>query len=142
MKARMEKVMASILIIDDEEDIRNVLQMILEGDGYDVSIAPNGNVAMDLLRREPVDLLITDIIMPDKDGVSTITEVREYFPEIRIIAISGGGGIDPMAYKPEAISTTAYLAAATQAGADLVITKPFERDDLLRAVQNLLGNLH
>ena len=134
--------MASILIIDDEEDIRHVLQMILEGAGYDVRIASNGNHAMDLLREEASDLIITDIIMPEKDGVSTITEVRQDFPDIRIIAISGGGGVDPMAYKPEAISTTAYLAAATQAGADLVITKPFERDDLLHAVQRLLGNLH
>ena len=134
--------MSHILIIDDEEDIRDVLQMVLERAGYDVNVASNGNVALELMHREPADLVITDIIMPEKDGVSTITEIRQKFPDVRVIAISGGGGIDPMAYKPEAISTTAYLAAAKQAGADHVITKPFEREELLEAVESLLKNLH
>lgn len=131
-----------ILIIDDEEDIRDVLQMILEGAGYDVRVASNGNQALELLHDEPARLIITDIIMPEKDGVSLITEIRHQYPGVRVIAISGGGGIDPIAYKPEAISTTAYLAAAKQAGADHVITKPFEREDLLQAVEKLLKNLH
>ncbi len=134
--------MASILIIDDEEDIRDVLQMILEGAGHDVRVASNGNAALGLLHDETANLIITDIIMPEKDGVSTITEIRQAFPYIKIIAISGGGGIDPMTYKPEAISTTAYLAAAKQAGADAVITKPFEREELLTAVASLLSDLH
>lgn len=134
--------MASILIIDDEEDIRDALQMVLDSAGYDVNVASNGNDAIELQRRKPADLIITDIIMPEKDGVNTISEFRQEFPGIRIIAISGGGGIDPMSYKPEAISTTAYLAAAKEVGADFAITKPFERADLLQAVEKLLKNLH
>ena len=134
--------MGSILVIDDEEDIRDALKLILESAGYDVTVASTGDDALELQRNKPADLIITDIIMPGKDGVTTIKELRHEFPGIRIIAISGGGGIDAMTYKPEAITTTAYLAAAKQAGADQAFTKPFERAELLLAVDNLLKNLH
>ena len=134
--------MGSILIIDDEEDIRDALQMILESAGHDVKVASNGNDAVELQREEPADLIITDIIMPGKDGVDTIKEIRQEFPGIRIIAISGGGGVQPTEYVPEAITTTAYLAAAKEAGADMVFTKPFERKDLIQAVDDLFGKLH
>ena len=76
--------MSSILIIDDEEDIRDVLQMILEGAGHEIRVASNGNEAIELQRSEPADLIITDIIMPEKDGVNTIKEIRQEFTEIRI----------------------------------------------------------
>ncbi|MBE9564767.1 MAG: response regulator [Proteobacteria bacterium] len=134
--------MGSILIIDDEEDIRDALQMVLESVGHEVKVASNGNEAVELQRGEPADLIITDIIMPGKDGVETIKEIRQEFPGIRIIAISGGGGVQPAEYVPEAITTTAYLAAAKEAGADMVFTKPFERKDLIQAVDDLFGQLH
>ena len=134
--------MGSILIIDDEEDIRDVLKMVLESVGHEVKVVSNGNEAVELQRREPSDLVITDIIMPEKDGVSTIKEIRQEFPGIRIIAISGGGSVDPVAYQPEAITTTAYLEAAKQVGADRVFTKPFERKELIQAVDDLLGKVH
>jgi len=134
--------MSSILIIDDEEDIRDALQMVLESAGYEVRIASNGNEAIELQRREPADVIITDIIMPEKDGVSTIKEIRQEYPGIRIIAISGGGSIDPETYKPEAITTSAYLVAAQQAGADRIFTKPFERMDLIQAIDDLLNKIH
>ena len=134
--------MASILIIDDEEDIRDALQMVLESVGYNVKVASNGGEAVELQRGEPVDLIITDIIMPGKDGVNVIQEIRAEFPGIRIIAISGGGGAQPLEYAPEAISTTAYLAAAKEAGADMVFTKPFERKDLIEAVDELFAKVH
>ena len=131
--------MGSILIIDDEEDIRDALQMILEGDGYDVKVAADGNEAIALQREEPADLIITDIIMPGRDGITTIRVIKEEFPATRIIAISGGGGVQPTEYAPEAITTTAYLAAAKEIGADKVFTKPFERKDLIQAVDDLFG---
>ena len=131
--------MSSILIVDDEEDIRDALTMVLEGAGYDVMVVSNGNEAVELQREQPVDLIITDIIMPEKDGVSTIKELRQEFPGIRIIAISGGGGVQPIEYVPDAITTTAYLAAAKEAGADRVFTKPFERRDLIDAVEDLFA---
>ena len=134
--------MGSILIIDDEEDIRDALQMVLESVGHDVKVASNGNEAVELQRGEPADLIITDIIMPGNDGVDIIKEIRQEFPGIRIIAISGGGGVQPTEYVPEAITTTAYLAAAKEAGADMVFTKPFERKDLIQAVDDLFGQLH
>ena len=134
--------MGSILIIDDEEDIRDALQMVLESVGHDVKVASNGNEAVELQRGEPADLIITDVIMPGKDGVETIKEIRQEFPGIRIIAISGGGGVQPTEYVPEAITTTAYLAAAKEAGADMVFTKPFERKELIQAVDDLFGKLH
>jgi CheY-like chemotaxis protein len=134
--------MASILIIDDEEDIRDALQMVLEGIGYEVRVASDGNEAIELQREKPAQLVITDIIMPEKDGVRTIKEMRREFPAVRIIAISGGGGVEPLAYKPGAITTTAYLAAAKEVGADRVFTKPFDRKDLIQAVNGLLGKLH
>jgi len=134
--------MGSILIIDDEQDIRDALLMVLESVGHDVKVASNGDEAVELQRREPADLIITDIIMPGKDGVDTIKEIRQEFPGTRIIAISGGGGVQSADYVPQAITTTAYLAAAKQAGADMVITKPFERKDLIQAVADMFGRLH
>ncbi|MEN8761849.1 MAG: response regulator [Thiogranum sp.] len=134
--------MASILIIDDEEDIRDALKMVLERAGYEVKVASNGDEAIKLQREQPAQLVITDIIMPEKDGVLTIKEMREEYPGLRIIAISGGGGVEPLAYKPGAITTTAYLAAAKEVGADRVFTKPFDRKDLIQAVADLLGKLH
>ena len=134
--------MRKVLIIDDEEDIRDALQMVLQSAGYHVWTASNGNEGIELQRSNPVDVIITDIIMPEKDGVSTIRELRQEFPGIRIIAISGGGGIDPVTYKPEAIKTSAYLVAAKEAGADRIFTKPFERKDLIQAVDDLLNKIH
>ena len=109
--------MGSILIIDDEEDIRDALQMVLESAGHNVKVASNGDDAIELQSGDPVDLLLTDIIMPGKDGVDTIKEIRQEFPGIRIIAISGGGAVQPTEYVPEAIKTTAYLAALSNMGA-------------------------
>lgn len=67
--------------------------------------------------------------------------MRQEYPGLRIIAISGGGGVEPLAYKPGAVTTTAYLAAAKEVGADRVLTKPFDRKDLIQAVDDLLGKL-
>jgi CheY-like chemotaxis protein len=138
----MANTMSNILIIDDDEDIRDAMQLILEGAGHEVRIASNGNEAIELQRSEPADLIITDIIMPEKDGVNTIKEIRQEFPGIRVIAISGGGGLDLLTYKPEAITTSAYLSAAEKAGADLIFTKPFERKDIIQAVDDLLNKKH
>jgi len=130
--------MARILIIDDDEDVREAIKDVLEYAGYDVVAAAGGNEAIELHRKQPVQVMITDIIMPEKSGVDTITEFHEHFPEVKIIAISGGGGFGRSAYKPEAIKTTAYLAAAKEAGADQIFAKPFDRKELIQAVEDLL----
>jgi CheY-like chemotaxis protein len=131
--------MASILIIEDDNDVREAIKDVLEHAGYDVDTAANGNEAIELQRKQPAQVIITDIIMPGKNGVVTIREVQEQFPEVKIIAISGGGGFGRPAFKPEAIMTTAYLTAAKEAGADRVFTKPFDRKELIQAVEDLLN---
>ena len=129
--------MTRIIIIDDEEDIRIVLKEILERAGFEVEVASNGSDGMDLLRQKRADLVVTDIIMPGKDGVETVYDIRMEFPNTKIIVISGGGNVAPMEYQPTAIKTTAYLASASEAGADLTLTKPFERAELISAVKEL-----
>jgi CheY-like chemotaxis protein len=132
--------MTRVIIIDDEEDIRVVLKEVLERAGFEVEVASNGSDGMDLLRKQHADLVITDIIMPGKDGVETTYDIRMEFPNTKIIVISGGGNVSPMEYEPTAIKTTAYLASATKAGADLTLTKPFERDEIVNAARRLTAH--
>ena len=131
--------MNKILVIDDEQDIRIVMQQVLELEGYEVSVAANGQEGLDILETEPTDLVITDIIMPGMDGVATLERIKEKWPDMPVIVISGGGNVAPMEYQPAAIATNAYLASAAQAGAALSMTKPFERKELIDAVNGLLG---
>ena len=131
--------MNKILVIDDEEDIRIVMQQVLELEGYDVSVAADGQEGIGILENERADLVITDVIMPGMDGVATLEKIREKWPDMPVIVISGGGNVAPMDYQPAAIATNAYLASASNAGASLSMTKPFERVDLLNAVKSLLG---
>ena len=90
------------------------------------------------MKREGADLVITDVIMPGVDGIATAKKIREKYRDTRIIVISGGGRTAPEPYEPDAISTRSYLASASKAGADQTLTKPFDRDELLRVVQDLL----
>jgi CheY-like chemotaxis protein len=129
---------ARILIVDDDDDVCEAIKDVLEHAGYEVDAVVGGNEAIEFQRKQPAQVIITDIIMPGKHGVDTITEIRAEFPEVRIIAITGGGGFGRSAYKPEAIKTTAYLAAAEEAGADRVFAKPFDRKALIQAVEELL----
>jgi CheY-like chemotaxis protein len=118
------------------------MQLVLESSGHEVELASNGDEAISLHRTAPADVIIVDIIMPVKDGVTTVKELWNEFPGIRIIAISGGGNIEPVSYQPEALTTSAYLAAAKKAGADRVLTKPFERSDIVEAIDELLNRIH
>jgi CheY-like chemotaxis protein len=134
--------MQQILIVDDEPDVREALKRVLNRAGYSVRTAPDAIDAMAELQRMPADVVITDIVMPKINGVQAIEMICKAFPTIRIIAISGGGNFGATAYKPMAITTTAYLASAQSAGAHLVLTKPFEAVDLIQAVEELLGVGH
>jgi two-component system response regulator RegX3 len=130
--------MAKILIVDDEEHVRAALKQVLERAGYEVAVAATGNEGLELMRREGADLVITDVIMPGIDGITTARKIREKFRDTRIIVISGGGKAAPEPYEPDAISTRSYLASASSAGADRTLTKPFDRDEILRVVRSLL----
>ena len=129
--------MTKVIIIDDEEDIRIVLKEIFERAGFEVAVASNGDDGLNLLREQGADLVITDIIMPGSDGVETAYDIRMEFPQTKIIVMSGGGNAESLGYEPSAINTTAYLASAAAVGADLTLTKPFDRKELIKAAQEL-----
>ena len=121
--------MAQILIIDDDDQLRLMLRKTLERSGYEVVEAPNGKEGIKRFREMPCDLVITDLIMPEKEGIETIVELKKDFPDVKIIAISGGDRS-----KPES-----YLNLAKQLGAKRVFPKPIDREELLNAVRELLG---
>ena len=121
--------MAKVLVVDDEKQIRLMLHQMLKREGHHVSEAQNGKVALELNRKEPADLVITDVIMPEMEGIKTIMELKKEFPDVKVIAMSGGGK-----NKPEQ-----YLNFAEKLGADRTLTKPFNREDLLNAISNVLG---
>ena len=121
--------MASILIIDDEEQIRTSLYSLLEDSGYEVTSASDGGEGLKLYHEKPTDLIITDLIMPGKEGIETIMELKRISPEVKIIAISGGGRNDP----------ENYLHLAKQLGAQRTIAKPFGGEELLKTVRELVG---
>lgn len=129
--------MTKVIIIDDEEDIRIVLKEVFERAGFNASVASNGDDGMNLLREQGADLVITDVIMPGSDGVEIAYDIRMEFPKTKIIVMSGGGNISPRDYKPDSIKTTAYLASAAAVGADLTLTKPFDREVLINAAKEL-----
>ena len=122
--------MARILVIDDDVQILRMLRHILEDPEYEVVGAPNGRVAMRLQRENPVDLVITDIIMPEMEGIEVIIELRKQYPDVKIIAMSGGGRMEP----------EGYLYMAKRIGADRVFSKPFLPEELLEAVEDLLSD--
>ena len=130
--------MAKILIVDDEEHVRAALKQVLERAGYEVSVAATGNEGLELMKKEGADLVITDVIMPGIDGIATARQIREKYRNTRIIVISGGGKTAPQPYEPDAISTRSYLASASSAGADRTLSKPFDREEILRAVREVL----
>ena len=121
--------MAQILIIDDEAPVRRFVARALEKQGHGLYEAADGGEALRILAARPIDLVITDLLMPETDGIETIMELRRLHPGIKIIAISGGG---------EYQSGTDFLKAAHALGANRTFLKPFEWTKLLPAVQELL----
>ncbi|HBG60600.1 MAG: hypothetical protein A2Y03_00820 [Omnitrophica WOR_2 bacterium GWF2_38_59] len=122
--------MARILVIDDDDDVREMLKELLERKNYEVVVASNGREGIDIYRQEPADLVITDIIMPEKDGVDTIYELGKEFPLLKVIAISGGGRGNANDY----LESTKMLSSVKYS-----FTKPFATEDILKAVNELLA---
>ena len=118
-----------VLVVDDEKTIRYILRQMLEKIGYRVFEASNGHEALRILDEHNADLIIIDILMPEKDGIETIIEIRRRSPDLPIIAISGGGG-------PRNIS---YLELARKFGADYIMPKPFSVVEVLNVVKKALG---
>ncbi len=120
--------MATILIIDDEERIRALLRTTLEGAGYEVTEAPNGRIGLELYRHRPPDLVITDILMPELNGLDLILELTRAFINVKVIAISGA---------PDTQNT---LDAAKLLGVRHTLHKPFSMAALLKTVQYELAH--
>ena len=121
--------MARILVIDDEELIRVMVRRILERAGHEVAEADNGAVGVKMYAEAAYDLVLCDVIMPEKDGIETIIELQQMDASVKIIAMSGGGQV----------SEHSYLRMARVLGATVTLNKPFSRRDLLQLVEDLLS---
>jgi len=117
-----------ILVIDDEPTALDLLRRILEMKGYEVAVAKNGQEGVELFQQHPCDLVITDMVMPIKDGLQTILDLRLEVPQLPVIAISGGG----------TISKERYLAVAGYLDRVITIAKPFAIEQIIAAVEKLL----
>lgn len=121
--------MARVLIIDDEELVRLTIRQMLEDAGHTVAEAENGNAGICKLADFEADLIITDLLMPEKEGLETITELRSSRPKLKIIAMSGGARFNG----------THYLNCAKKLGAHEILPKPFSSQVLQVVVENALG---
>ncbi len=120
---------SKVLLIDDDGDLRQLLRRFLVRSGFEVLEAGHGREALNLLRGGAVDLIVTDIIMPDMEGIELILELRRSHPGLPIIAMSAGGRIGP----------GSYLELARRSGARATITKPFDLREFSRLVDEVLA---
>jgi CheY-like chemotaxis protein len=122
--------MARILVIDDEEDARTLVRQALESDGHEVIPANDGAEGLALQRQRPADLVITDIFMPEADGIETIHKLKKDFPDVKVIAMSGGGRSSSM--------LQSVLTTVSALGIDAFLRKPFDFRTLLQSVRQVL----
>jgi CheY-like chemotaxis protein len=116
-----------ILVVDDDADMRLTLKLALELEGYEVEVAANGREALEQQRRQPADVLVTDIFMPDADGFEAIDAFRHQFPQTKIVVVSGGAQFTKRDYLPD----------AELIGVDATLQKPFEVETLLALLRSL-----
>ncbi len=120
--------MQRILVIDDDHHILMMIKKMLERADFEVELASNGNEGLELFKGIPIDLVICDIIMPEKEGLETIREMRRLNSDLKIIAMSGGGRV----------SSDNYLNTAKAFGAARALGKPFSQKQMISAVRDLL----
>ena len=121
--------MAHILVVDDEASIRTMLRSILERSGHQVSEAENGKDALEKYREAPADAVIVDVFMPEQDGVETMIRLRTEYPDVKVVALSGGGWT----------SKGVALEHMTDLGAVETIAKPFTAEEVVEVVERILG---
>lgn len=124
------KMKERILLIDDEETFANGLAVLLEKKGFQVKTAKDGKEGLECIQKQGFDIVVTDILMPDKDGVEVITELSKKETRPKIIAISGGGRID----------ATNYLEMAKKFGVEEILHKPFSVNELVTKLEALTIN--
>jgi len=118
----------NILVIDDDPLVREVIEQFLGSSGYNYRSAADGVAGLDMVNADPPDLVITDILMPKKEGMETIMEIRKAYPDIKIIAISGQGWS----------GAVSYLDMAQKLGANAALAKPFSKADLLEKIVEVM----
>lgn len=117
-----------IMIVDDDPDIRNIVKHLLQGEGYRITQAENGVECLACFRKDPADLIVLDLVMPEKEGLETLEELRQIAPEVKIVVVSGG------------LSTgQSFLKVAKLMGADATMAKPMDTSKLLTTVAELLN---
>ncbi|MBF0379713.1 MAG: response regulator [Magnetococcales bacterium] len=121
----------NILIIDDDTKFLEMLAWMLGTEGFKVTAVSNGDQGIKIINQQAVDLLITDMLMPDKEGVELIQEIRGGFPDLPIIAMSGG---------VSGSSTDTMFMMAKRLGAQEVLAKPFSKDEVLMAIRKSVAN--
>ncbi len=115
-----------VLVVDDDPGVREVVRMMLESAGYHVSLASNGKRAMESLQKEPFDLILTDLVMPEQEGIETIKAIRRDYPDLKVVAMSGAFGGD-------------YLRIASLLGAHGTIPKPLALEHVLKVIGDTLA---
>ena len=118
-----------ILVVDDDDMMQESLRDLLAGEGYTVMTASHGGQALEILQKHPADIMITDIIMPFKEGVETIIECKRQWKDLKIIAMSGGGRA----------ALGDFLEMAQKCGADKVVQKPFNPVQLIAEIESLFA---
>jgi DNA-binding response OmpR family regulator len=117
-----------ILVVDDNEDLRNTIGALLQADGFDVALAADGQAALAAHQATPADVVLTDLFMPDKDGIETIVELRRLSPQLKIVAMSGW----------TSTQGSDYLQVAREIGASVTLQKPFDPEELSRVLRRLV----
>jgi CheY-like chemotaxis protein len=121
-----ERAARKILVVDDDPGVRDVIRSMLESAGYSVLAAENGKEAMKILKDTRVDLILTDLVMPEQEGIETIKALRRDYPDLKVIAMSGAFGGD-------------YLRIASYLGAHGTLPKPIQMRALLKLIGETLG---
>ena len=117
--------MSNLLIVDDEQSYRQLLSLVFEGNGHTIRTASNGREAVEMLRQEPADLIISDVKMPDMDGIALLQAVREFLPDVAVVMMT-------------AFASVETAREAFKLGADDFIQKPFDVEELKLIVKKAL----
>lgn len=122
--------MCQVVVIDDDTQVRRQLTQLISNKGYSVKNAPNGKIGLEIVKNKKPVLVITDIIMPEEDGLEVLSKIRVRFPNITTIAISGGSG---------RLNNFPLLELATKIGADYIFEKPLDDEQIVSVITQILN---